>query len=96
LVDLARRLSTRQFPYGISSEPPPDLHGCFYDHDDAVRLARLIYTEFTATTKRLHGQPLPAQIDFARATLTWVPFTQTRRELADPWTAYHLPRHLLV
>jgi LSD1 subclass zinc finger protein len=96
LVDLARRLSTRPFPYGISSEPPRDLHGCFYDPDDAVRLARFIYTEFTATAKRLHGHPLPAPIDFARATLTWVPFTQTRREVADPWTAYHLPRHLLV
>jgi LSD1 subclass zinc finger protein len=96
LVDLARRMSARQCPYGISSEPPPDLHGCFYDHDDAVRLARFIYNELTATTKRLHGQPLPSQIDFIRATLTWVPFTQTHRELADPWTAYHLPRHLLV
>jgi hypothetical protein len=96
LVDLARRLSTCPLHYGISSEPPPDLHGCFYDHDDAVRLARFIYKEFTASTNRHHGQPLPDQLDFARATLTWVPFTQTRRELADPWTAYHLPRHLLV
>ena len=89
LVDLARRLSTGQLHYGISSESPPDLHGCFYDHDDAVRLARFLSRESATPKDR-------SQIDFARATLTWVPFAQTQRELADPWTAYHLPRHLLV
>ncbi len=93
LVDLARRLTANELVYTWLEGEKPELHSCFYDLEDAIRLGRFIYKGSGQTRRR---QDLPAQLDFSRAALVWMPFNRKGREVSDPWTNYHLPHHLLV
>ena len=86
LADLARKLSGADPAWTPSTLPPPDLHGCHYDAEDAVLLAR-----FTAIG--LGREPEPS---FTRASLAWFPFRNEHHTWRDPFTGLALPEDLLV
>jgi hypothetical protein len=86
LADLARKLSGADPAWTPSTLPPPELHGCHYDAEDAVLLAR--FTEIG-----LGREPEPS---FTRASLAWFPFWNEHHTWRDPFTGLALPEDLLV
>jgi hypothetical protein len=82
LGDLARNFSRAQPAYDLAAGPRPALHGCHYDAEDAMLLARFA----------LAGLDPHAGAPAVRgATLTWFPFRREQRALVDPFTRLALP-----
>jgi LSD1 subclass zinc finger protein len=82
LSDLARSFSRTQPAYERVEGPRPALHGCHYDAEDALLLARFTLAGLDA------GAPAP---DVRAARLTWFPFRRHQRALVDPFTRITLP-----
>jgi hypothetical protein len=94
LHDLAVRLTTKPPVYRAWAGERPAVHGCFYDVEDAVLLARFA----AAGRQRTPGRVKAAAEDepgFAGARLTWIPFAQESRSLRDPSTGFALQEALL-
>ena len=96
LADLTRNLSRRQPSYSVLQGKKPAVYGCYYDQEDAVRLAQFIYAGLTLK----HSQNLKAwqedKFSEADATLTWFPFKRKGHYLLDPFTGlYPLQSSLL-
>lgn len=93
LADLASRLAA--FPPSdrpVTAERPA-LQGCYYDAEDAARLARFVMawedkTEETAEGKALSPPP-------SGSILTWIPFSIEGNLLRDPITGFTLPSSFL-
>jgi hypothetical protein len=86
LADLARKLSGADPTWTPIAVPPAELHGCHYDAEDAVLLAR-----FTRV-----GLGRDADPGFTRASLAWFPFRHEHRAWRDPFTGLALPEELLI
>lgn len=96
LADLARRMTAKQPRYGTLKEPKPDVHGCYYDRHDAMKLAGFIYVGLQSKRLRSISAMPRAKLSFASARLTWFPFTRQRQSLIDPFTGLNLPQNGLL
>jgi hypothetical protein len=94
LEDLAARLTTNPPAYQPGTGERPAAHGCFYDAEDAVLLAR-----FTAAgrgrTPAAVKAAAAAEPVFPGARLTWIPFKREGQTLLDPSTGLALQETLL-
>jgi DNA-directed RNA polymerase subunit RPC12/RpoP len=94
LHDLAARLSAKPPAYRPWTGERPTVHGCFYDVEDAILLAR-----FTAAGRRRTPTAVKAAASaepaFTGARLTWLPFARESGSLLDPVTGLALPEALL-
>jgi DNA-directed RNA polymerase subunit RPC12/RpoP len=94
LHDLAARLTAKPPVYRAWTGERPAVHGCFYDVEDALLLARFA----AAGRQRTPGGVKAAAEDepaFAGARLTWIPFARESRSLRDPSTGLALQEALL-
>jgi hypothetical protein len=96
LSDLAMNFSRRQPHYSLLKDEMPDVHGCYYDQEDAVMLAQFIYAGFSS--KQVVGMTALRENKFSlgHATLTWFPFKPEGNFLLDLFTGLSLPRNLLL
>lgn len=90
LYQLAARLSASNPAYEEAQEQPAEAFGCYYDEEDALRLARLAYIGSAAKNAdevgRLAASPLPV----SSAVLTWFPFERRGEMLIDPFLGQRL------
>jgi len=96
LSDLARTISLMQPSYSLLEGERPELHGCYYDQEDAVTLAQ--FTRASLIPRNLEGIKALQKDEFALtgATLTWFPFRQEPHSLRDPFLGLALPTNLLL
>jgi LSD1 subclass zinc finger protein len=95
LSDLARRISQKQPAYSVLTTSKPALHGCYYDQEDAARLAEFIHAG--SDEKSLEETHLKKRSFHVKdATLTWFPFAEKAGGLVDPFTGFSLPKNLLL
>lgn len=96
LADLARDMSRRERSYAVRRRDRFQLHGCYYDRDDALGLAELAYAGLSSfperTLQRLEEEPL----SFSSTTLTWMPFQPEGRSLRDPFSRRAISAALLL
>jgi LSD1 subclass zinc finger protein len=88
LGDLARNLLKAQPRYAVSGEERPELHGCYYDLNDARALAAFV--------EHAPGAPGVPEPTLSAATLTYMPFSIEGRSLVEPFTRTELPASLLL
>jgi LSD1 subclass zinc finger protein len=94
LHDLAVRLTAKPPVYRAWTGERPAVHGCFYDADDAVLLARFAAAGRERTPGRVKAAA-EAEPAFGSARLTWIPFARESRSLRDPSTGLALQEALL-
>ncbi|HZR47774.1 MAG TPA: hypothetical protein VFA47_13775 [Candidatus Manganitrophaceae bacterium] len=95
LSDLARRISEKQPDYSMTTGAKPELHGCYYDQEDAASMAQFIHAG--ADRKSLEKAGLGKnRFQVKNATLTWFPFSDKAGGLIDPFTGLSLPKNLLI
>lgn len=95
LSDLARNLSRKQPAYSPLDGKKPELHGCYYDQEDAAKLAQFIHAG--SDKKSLEEADLEKMpLHVKNATLTWFPFEEKAGGLLDPFTGFSLPKNLLM
>ncbi len=94
LEDLATRLTAKPPVYRPWTGERPTVHGCFYDAEDAVLLARFVAAGSgrTAGAVKAAAASEPA---FEKARLTWLPFKRESQSLIDPFTGLALQEALL-
>jgi LSD1 subclass zinc finger protein len=94
LHDLATRLSAKPPAYRPWTGERPAVHGCFYDAEDAVLLAR-----FAAAGRRRTPDAVKAaagaQPEFQGARLVWLPFRRSSQSLLEPSTGFALQEGLV-
>jgi hypothetical protein len=94
LQDLAARFTAKPPAYEPWTGERPTVHGCFYDVEDAVLLAR-----FTAAGRRRTPDAVRAaakdEPKFQGAQLTWIPFRREGQSLLDPFAGLALQGGLL-
>ena len=89
LADLTTRLSAKPLRYERWTGTRPQARGCFYDADDAARLAAFV----AAGEPRAASPPADGG---RRATLLWLPFKRQHQALLDPFTGMGLQASLLL
>ncbi|MFQ5896894.1 MAG: hypothetical protein ACE5JN_01420 [Candidatus Methylomirabilia bacterium] len=96
LSNLARNISKRQPSYVVLAGERPDLHGCYYDLEDAILLAQFTYAGLTS--RKLGGMRSSpnSKLPMTGGTLTWFPFKLEGNALRDPFTGTALPQNLLL
>ncbi|HEY7869529.1 MAG TPA: hypothetical protein VIF59_09890 [Methylomirabilota bacterium] len=94
LHDLAARLTAKPPVYRPWTGERPPLHGCFYDAEDAVSLARFAAVGRGRTPRAVQAAA-EAEPAFTDARLTWLPFRREGQSLLDPSTGLALPETLL-
>jgi hypothetical protein len=94
LHDLAARLTAKPPVYRPWTGERPPLHGCFYDAEDAVSLARFAAVGRGRTPRAVRAAA-EAEPAFTGARLTWLPFRREGQSLLDPSTGLALPETLL-
>ncbi|MFQ5961868.1 MAG: hypothetical protein ACE5MG_10775, partial [Candidatus Methylomirabilales bacterium] len=96
LSNLARNLSRQQPTYAVQAGERPDLHGCYYDLEDAALLAQFTYAGLTSRRPEdLRTAPV-TKLRLTGRTLTWFPFKLEGNALRDPFTGTPLPQNLLL
>ena len=97
LVDLASRLLRSQPSYAVAEGEKPDLQGCYYDQEDAARLAEFLSVGLPAPTPKKVTDPLEkGEPSTTIKGLTWFPFGLRGNFLVDPFTGFNLARNLLL
>jgi DNA-directed RNA polymerase subunit RPC12/RpoP len=94
LHDLAARLTAKPPVYRPWTGERPPLHGCFYDAEDAVSLARFAAVGRGRTPRAVQAAA-EAEPTFTGARLTWLPFRRDGQSLLDPSTGLALQETLL-
>jgi hypothetical protein len=94
LADLAKEISKKQPDYSVSRDRLPELHGGYYDQEDAAMLARFTYAGMTSG--RAGGSIKNGPLPMKGAVLTWFPFKVRGNTLLDPVTGRALPESLLL
>lgn len=95
LSDLARKISQKQPEYVLLKAPKPELHGCYYDQEDAAKLAQFIHAGLDKSSlEEADLEKIPFHVK--NATLTWFPFSERAGGLVDPFTGFSLPKNLLL
>ncbi|MFY9270948.1 MAG: hypothetical protein WAO55_14490 [Candidatus Manganitrophaceae bacterium] len=94
LGDLAKALSEHPIFYKTRVGPRPELHGGYYDREDAVRLAQ--FTSVGMDGKREITAAAERPFSASTAALIWFPFKIEGNALRDPFTGMALPQNLLL
>lgn len=84
--DADKAVTAKQPSYSLIAGPRPELHGCYYDVEDAILLGRFVRAVDAAG----------AGFTVTRVTLTWFPFATDRHELIDPFSGLALPANPLL
>ena len=94
LQDLSARFTAQPPVYEPWTGERPTVHGCFYDVEDAILLAR-----FTAAGRRRTPDAVRAaakdEPTFQGARLAWIPFRREGQSLLDPFAGLALQGGLL-
>jgi DNA-directed RNA polymerase subunit RPC12/RpoP len=96
LVDLARDMSGKDRTYNRYRGDLPALHGCYYDQEDAVRLAEITYPGMSPFPKRIIERLREDPLSLRGASLTWFPFRPQANSLRDPFTGRAISERLLI
>jgi LSD1 subclass zinc finger protein len=96
LVDLTRDLSRREWSYDATDAGECELHGCYYDQDDAARLAEIAYPGLALDVDRAIEELAASPLAFAEHSLTWFPFRREAGALRDPFTGRAVDERLLL
>jgi ribosomal protein L37AE/L43A len=96
LNDLAMNMSRRQPAYSVTNSATPELQGCYYDQEDAMRLAQFASAGLRAKNPEELRTMQDEQLPISGATLTWFPFADQGYSLVEPFTKTSLPRQLLL
>ena len=94
LNDLASRFTAKPPVYQPATGERPAVHGCFYDAEDAVLLARFAAAGRRRTPDAVKAAAVDEPI-FAGARLTWIPFKREGQSLLDPFSGLALQEALL-
>jgi hypothetical protein len=96
LSDLARNLSRKQPSYPALDGERPQVHGCYYDQEDAAMLAQFIHVGLAS--KRLGSIKAFDEEKFSvtNTNLAWFPFKVQGQSLTDPFTSQSLFQNLLL
>jgi DNA-directed RNA polymerase subunit RPC12/RpoP len=96
LSDLARNLSKKQPSYPVLDGERPEVHGCYYDQEDAAMLAQFIHvgleTKRSGKIKAFHEE----KFSVTNTNLTWFPYKVQGQSLTDPFTSQSLFQNLLL
>lgn len=95
LNDLATRFTTQAPVYQRSTAERPAAHGCFYDAEDAVLLARFVAAGRGKTPDAVKAAATTDEPAFTAARLTWIPFKRENQSLIDPFSGLALQEALL-
>jgi DNA-directed RNA polymerase subunit RPC12/RpoP len=96
LVDLARALAQKEPAYTTAADTPEKGEGCFYDRDDAARLASFVYAGWDAAPERRVAVLERDGLVMEEAQLTWLPYRIERDALIDPFTGRGFYRTMLA
>jgi DNA-directed RNA polymerase subunit RPC12/RpoP len=96
LSDLAMNMARRQPAYSLTNGVIPELQGCYYDQEDAVRLAQFVSVGLRAKNPEELSAMQDEQFPISSATLTWFPFSDQGYSLVEPFTKTSLLPHLLL
>jgi hypothetical protein len=96
LNDLAMNMARRQPAYSVTNSATPELQGCYYDQEDAMRLAQFASAGLRAKNPEELRAMQDEQLPISGATLTWFPFADQGYSLVEPFTKTSLPRQLLL
>jgi len=96
LSDLAARISRAQPSYSVLTEKLPEVHGCYYDQEDAVMMAQ--FSQVGLAPRPLETIKALQEDNFSMtgATLTWFPYEIKGDYLIDPFTGHRLSQNLLL
>ncbi|HKW91609.1 MAG TPA: hypothetical protein VJX92_06895 [Methylomirabilota bacterium] len=94
LEDLATRLGAKPPVYRPRTGERPTVHGCFYDAEDAVLLARFVAAGKGRTPEAVKAAAA-TEPSFEKARLAWFPFKRESQSLIDPFTGLALQEALL-
>lgn len=95
LNNLARALTKTQPEFKILGGEPPELHGCFYDQEDALKLAQMAHVGLAKDHQKAIHEMEDGRLNISDTTLTWLPYHSRGLSLIDPLTGFSLPRNLL-
>ncbi|HEX9757215.1 MAG TPA: hypothetical protein VGB26_05360 [Nitrospiria bacterium] len=95
LKNLARVFSNKQPDYGFLQGKIPELHECFYDQEDALKLAQITYVGMAQNFQEAIQAIEENQFKVSGLTLTWFPFKSNGLSLIDPFSGFAIPRNLL-
>jgi hypothetical protein len=74
----------------------PEVHGCYYDQEDAAMLAQFIHvgleTKRSGKIKAFHEE----KFSVTNTNLTWFPYKVQGQSLTDPFTSQSLFQNLLL
>lgn len=96
LSELAIHLSRKQPSYRLTSARDPEVHGCYYDQDDAVLLAQFTYAGLMSASLGAIKALQENRFSVASTTLLWLPFKVEGGYLIDPFLGQHFPQGLLL
>jgi DNA-directed RNA polymerase subunit RPC12/RpoP len=96
LNDLAMHISRKQPSYSALNGERPEMHGCYYDQEDAVTLAQFI--NMGLAFKRVENERVfqEEKLSVTQTELTWFPFKVQGHSLTDPFTNQPLFQNLLL
>ncbi len=96
LSDLARMISRKQPSYSLLDGERPEVHGCYYDQEDAAALAQFIHMNMVSKGSGDIKVFQDGKFSVSSATLTWFPFKVQGQSLTDPFTSQSLFQNLLL
>lgn len=96
LADLASSLTRTAPSWTTLGEPPTELHGCHYDAEDAILLARFTQTRLGSAPGDDTARDADGPVTFTRATLTWFPFWREHRAWRAPFTGLAFQENGLI
>jgi LSD1 subclass zinc finger protein len=96
LKDLAESVTGKKPPFGPPGDAALDLRGCFYDQEDAVKFAQILFigtdSDPASRIRTLETRPF----DVSSLTLAWFPFEEKGSSLIDTESGFSLTQTLLL
>ena len=96
LSDLAMNMARQQPIYSVTNGVIPGLRGCYYDREDAVKLAQFAAAGLHAKDPEKLSAMQADRLTVSGTTLTWFPFLDRGYSLVEPSTKTSLARQLLL
>ncbi len=96
LSDLARNLFRKQPSYPVLDGERPEVHGCYYDQEDAAMLAQFIHVGLESKRSGKIKAFDEEKFSVTNTNLAWFPFKVQGQSLTDPFTSQSLFQNLLL
>jgi hypothetical protein len=98
LADLATNLARTQPVVQLAEPTPetPDLHGCFFDAEDATSLCRFVAAGLESRSLTAVERFPAHEVRAGKPVLLWIPFREGPYSLYDPFVNTALPKNLLL